>query len=609
MIEQVTNPTHAYLVERLSYNPFVIPFCIGFVFMIVYLLVGLIRLIRELPYEDRGKLWKGLFSVKILKTIKESFLECLIHVKIWKKDKLLGFMHSSIAFGWFMMIVIAHIEVKLYCPTRWNLPYYPLFFRYFVEQQGEVTLRGGLLFFLMDLFLLIVLIGVGLAIYKRFHKKKFGMRRTTSLPFLDQVAVYTLWAIFPLRLIAESFTSNISGGSFLTRGFGLVFDSFINNPEQSSLPFWWAYSTALGMFLIAMPFSRFMHILTEPLYILMKNSGIKLRSKRNGYAKAQIYSCSKCGVCIDPCQMITDGKLTSKYGTVYFMQFLRRENEKKMRQLSDMCMMCGRCEKACPVAIESCGLKLNAKTDNVFFKDGQYGYIDKQDIANGEYLYFAGCMTHQTPTIKKAMVSLFDKAGIKFSFMDQNGSICCGRPLRLAGQEKAAQELVLKNKQLIEQSGAKALVTSCPICYKIFNEEYNLSIPVLHHTQFINQLVESGKLKTVISKQSVVYHDPCELGRNSGIYEEPRNLISRVAVLKSVENEKNSALCCGNSIANAKLSLERRQKITNAAIQQLTVNNPDFLITACPLCKKTFSETNKIKTIDISELIDSNTII
>lgn len=607
MLEQITNPANAYLVERLSYNPFVIPFCVGMVFLFVYLFVGLIRIIRELPYEDRGKLWKGLFSVRIFKTIKKCFFECLIHVKIWKRDKLLGFMHSSIAFGWFMMIVIAHIEVKLYCPTRWNLPYYPLFFRYFVEQHGPVTLRGGLLFFLMDFFLLIVLIGVGLAIYKRFHKKRFGMRRTTRLPFLDQLAVYTLWAIFPLRLIAESFTSNISGGSFLTRGFGMVFDSFINNPEQSSLPFWWAYSIALGLFMISMPFSRFMHILTEPVYILMKNSGIKLRHKRNGYAKAQIYSCSKCGVCIDPCQLITDGKITPQYGTVYFMQFLRRNNERKMKRLADMCMMCGRCEKACPVAVQSCGLKLNAKTDNIYFEENQYDYINKQEITKGEYLYFAGCMTHQTPAIKKAMVSLFNKAGIKFSFMDQDGSICCGRPLRLAGQENSAQLLITKNREIIEQSGAKALITSCPICYKVFNEEYNLSMPVLHHTQFLNALVESGKLKTVMTDATIVYHDPCELGRNSDIYEEPRNLIRRVGTLKSVENEKEKALCCGNSIANAKLTHERRKKIANVAIQQLTVENPDLLITACPLCKRTFAETNQAKVLDISELINLNT--
>ena len=85
--------------ERFSYDPFVLPFMIGFVFIIIYVVAGVISTIRELPYEDRKKLGKSIFSRKILVSVKEIFMECLIHRKIFRRNRMLGFMHMSIAFG------------------------------------------------------------------------------------------------------------------------------------------------------------------------------------------------------------------------------------------------------------------------------------------------------------------------------------------------------------------------------------------------------------------------------------------------------------------------------------------------------------------------------
>ena len=108
--------------ERLNYDPFVLPFTFGIVYILTYLLVATIRVIKSLPKEDKQRLVKGLFSKKIFISLKEIFMECLLHRKIFQHNKWLGFMHMSIAFGWFMIILIGHIEVKLYAPTRFNLP-------------------------------------------------------------------------------------------------------------------------------------------------------------------------------------------------------------------------------------------------------------------------------------------------------------------------------------------------------------------------------------------------------------------------------------------------------------------------------------------------------
>ena len=186
-----------------GYNDFVLPFVFGMLFVLTYCLVGLVRIIIQLPPQDRKRFFISLVTPKtMIKNVKDIFLKCLIHVDLWKRNKLLGYMHSSIAFGWFMLILVGHIEVFLYTSHLGaKALYYPIFFRYFVAET-ESTMKGALIFFLMDFFLLVVLSGIALAIIKRVRSRFFGMRRTTNPSFLDLIGLYSLWSIFPLRLLA-----------------------------------------------------------------------------------------------------------------------------------------------------------------------------------------------------------------------------------------------------------------------------------------------------------------------------------------------------------------------------------------------------------------------
>ena len=585
--------------ERFNYDPFVLPFTIGFIFIMIYLAAGIISTIKELPIEDKKKLGKNFFSRKILVSLKEIFLECLIHRKIFKRNPVLGYMHMSIAFGWFMLIILGHIEVQLYCPHRVNLPYYPIFFRYFMMETHS-TLKGSLFFFLMDFFLLVVLSGVALALYKRINSRLMGMRRTTRLKIGDQVAVYSLWAIFPLRLLAESFTSGISGGSFLTRGFGIMFESFVSN-EALIRPTWWAYSIALGVFFFALPSSRFMHIPSEILLIILRNAGIKSKKNNAGYGNIELYSCSRCGICIDACQMSSAAHLDRKT-TVYFLRQLR-ERKPGIEEAAQQCLMCGRCVEACPVGIDSCRLKQNARHSDSFHAPHQYAYLPSSPKIETDVLYFAGCMTHLTPGITKAMHQIFSSAGVNYQMMDKDGSICCGRPVMLLGQEASAMELIRKNTDIILQSNAKLLVTSCPICFKVFNESYHLPIPVMHHTQYIEQLIEEGRITVDHTQLTVVYHDPCDLGRNSGIYTSPRKVLSGMSYLINTGYDKENAFCCGASVGNAVISGDQRKKIAQDALIRLTREKPDVLVTACPLCKKTFTSIGDQEVADIAQIV------
>ena len=648
-----------------GYSNFVIPFVVGISFMLIWLTVGLIRLLAKIPAEDRRRFWKSLVTPKIaLKNIKDLFCDCLFHTKIWKRKPLLGYMHSSIAFGWFMLIVLGHIEVALFVPkhlawTEGGL-FYPIFYRFFVWiNPGHVTLRGSFFFFLMDFFLLYVLTGVGLAIFKRFRSIVLGMRHTTKPSLADRVALYSLWMIFPLRLLAESFTADLSGGSFLTVPVNHLWH-WIFGDKLFFMPVWWAYSICLGLFFAAMPFSRYMHILTEVLWILLRNAGIQPRHPRKGVAEAEIYACSSCGLCLDACPMNVQKK-NLKYSSVYFIRFLRRHNERKINDIAEKCLMCDKCHALCPVGVDAPALRRaqRATVNNSLAYDYSYlktdcpigsvtsvGSVASASSAttpasvtgsshpvteptrsvpdpipsvtelvevtsniqkSGEkVMYFAGCMTHLTPRIIKSVEKVFKSAGVDYVFADRDGGICCGRPLMLAGKTDAAHETISANRKMILSSGCRTLVLSCPICYKIFKDEYALEgVEVLHYTQFIKRLVEDGKLKPVAGDERIVYHDPCELGRGCGVYSEPREVLGKVGTLVKAAKECDESICCGGSLGSLTLDARDRAKITESSVGNLLANNPQAIVTACPLCLKTFSESapDTVKIQDFAEFI------
>lgn len=649
-----------------GYSNFVIPFVVGISFMLIWLTVGLIRLLAKIPADDRRRFWKSLITPKIaLKNIKDLFCDCLFHTKIWKRKPLLGYMHSSIAFGWFMLIVLGHIEVALFVPKHlaWTDGglFYPIFYRFFVWiNPGHVTLRGWFFFFLMDFFLLYVLTGVGMAIFKRFRSIVLGMRHTTKPSLADRVALYSLWMIFPLRLLAESFTADLSGGSFLTVPVNHLWH-WIFGDKLFFMPVWWAYSICLGLFFAAMPFSRYMHILTEVLWILLRNAGIQPRHPRKGVAEAEIYACSSCGLCLDACPMNVQKK-NLKYSSVYFIRFLRRHNEKKINAIADKCLMCDKCHALCPVGVDAPALRRaqRATVNNSLPYDYSYlmegslgsnsssvstcvaanacsitaGSVASTRTANAhasltdpspsltepvevttniqktsedwKVMYFAGCMTHLTPRIIKSVEKVFKSAGVNYTFADRDGGICCGRPLMLAGKTNAAYETISANRKMILGSGCRTLVLSCPICYKIFKDEYALEgVEVLHYTQFIKRLVDEGKLKLTAGDERIVYHDPCELGRGCGVYKEPREVLAQAGTLVKATKEGDESICCGGSLGSLTLDTRDRAKITESSVGNLLVNNPQTIVTACPLCLKTFSESvpETVKVQDFAETV------
>jgi Fe-S oxidoreductase len=461
------------------------------------------------------------------------------------------------------------------------------------------------------------------------YSRIVGMKRTTRHILIDRIGLSAIWFIFPLRLLAESITAGIyHNGGFLTGGLGDLLASFLplHEIEYSA---WWAYSISLGVFLTALPFTRYMHIPTEVMLVALRESGIKTRKEYTGYTEFEVHACSRCGICIDSCQIrhaVNRGNMVP----AYYLQGVRQARD-DMNGAFD-CLMCGRCQEACPVNIGITAIRQVQRNKLIGLNGGNFAYLDGISISqcsNGSRLrsgisnsqssiqdgidppappktdvvYFAGCMTHLTPGIEKAMTGLLEKAKVNCWFMDRDGSVCCGRPLQLAGKDADALLLKEHNRKRILGSGASVLVTSCPICLRIFKEEYELELSVVHHTEYLAGLVKEGRLNPKHLSRTAVYHDPCELGRGLGEFDSSRTLLDKIVSLQIPQQERREALCCGGSIADLAIRPAERAQIAAEAVGELCAGNPDRLITSCPLCKKTFGAVSPVKVNDIAELL------
>ncbi len=602
---------------------FTIPFNIGLYFILIYSVVRSTVWFRNLSRSDKLRLQRGFFGKPFMDSLREIFMESLLHRKVFRKNPVLGYMHMSLAFGWFLLIVFGTIEADLFGERHLNPPSHAIFFRWFNPDHGAEGL-ARIYGFWMDLLLAFILSGLLLAVIKRFIPGMMGMKKTTKHTWTDRIALLSLWLIFPSRLLAESFTCGAHGsGSFLTGNLGSALASFL--PAAGIAPwFWWLYSISLGTFFLLLPVSRYFHIPVELLLIFMRNSGITTGDRHSSYTEVQTHACSSCGVCISVCQMSYAAGIHD-IQSAYFVKGLR--NDRDISAITANCLMCGRCEEVCPVGIELGPMRLierrqGERTDRKMklperyaisrkrstiekTATQSYSYLEREEPEKADVLFFAGCMTHLTPSVIAAMKKIMESAGVRYRFMDEKGGVCCGRPLMLAGRDREARELINHNSDIIWKSGAQILVTSCPICFKVFRESYYLEARVMHHTEFINLLIEEGSLRLGYLHRKVVYHDPCELGRGSGIYDEPRAVISYVAELQQSSQEGNMSLCCGGSLGNLTLSSGKRALIAADAARTLTLPSPDELITACPLCKKTFASATKTRVSDVAELVAS----
>jgi heterodisulfide reductase subunit D len=382
-----------------------------------------------------------------------------------------------------------------------------------------------------------------------------------------------------------------------------------------------------------------------------------------------IESCTRCGHCTEVCSAYSASN-DLEISPAKKIELLRKRIKKDTiwgkifggRRFSDkdwdiltkaayQCTLCSRCEVGCPVNIDLQKLWISLRSDlaeqnknpealsllkerlnkayNISFdsNEGRVNWInqvpeipdDKFVRQKADVVYFVGCVSSFSPRVFKiprSVVQIFKIAKVDFTLLGDN-EWCCGFPLLSSGFKEEFTSFAEHNIKQVNDTGAKYLVTSCPSCYHMWTHTYKeldldvkMNFKVLHLVEYLNELAKSRRLKLFPLKTRVTYHDPCDLGRNSGIYEPPRELIKSIpgVTFTELENNRETALCCGGGgnveAVDAKLS----ESIAQAKAKDIINSGADIVVTACQQCVRTIlaalkKENSKIKVMDISELV------
>lgn len=245
-------------------------------------------------------------------------------------------------------------------------------------------------------------------------------------------------------------------------------------------------------------------------------------------------------------------------------------------------------------------------------------------MMNGEtpdILFWVGCagsFDQRAQKITRAFAEILNKVNIKYAILGKEEA-CTGDPARRAGNEFLFQMMAYQNIQILNGYGIKKIVTACPHCFNIFKNEYpelGGNYEVIHHTTFLQQLIDEGKIRLkeggAFKGRRITFHDSCYLGRANDIYEAPRKVLEALdADLVEMKRCRSKGLCCGAGGAqyfkedepgNKRINIER----TEEALE----TGATVIAAACPFCNTMMTDGIKnkekeadVKVLDVAELI------
>jgi Fe-S oxidoreductase len=366
----------------------------------------------------------------------------------------------------------------------------------------------------------------------------------------------------------------------------------------------------------------------------------------------QLNLCIQCGTCTGGCPV--------KWRSPLNMRRLVRQSYVEIDPSSLFkkpelwaCTTCSTCSLRCPAGVKNVELIMGIRNylankgevpstirdalENTFLQGNPWGrFRDRRadwakDLgvkiigeAATETLLYVGCAPSYDPRVQSvsaALVKILQKADLDFGILGKKES-CCGNEIRRMGEQALFKKLVKDNTNLFKKSGIKRIITISPHCFNAFKNEYpDLDIPVQHYTQVVAELIETGKLKmSKVLNFPATYQDPCFLGKQNQIFDEPRKILTSIPGLEFAEMDrsKQRSLCCegggGRMWAEGGTEGTRNGAIR---IQEAVALGAKVLATSCPFCLLTFEDAVKISgsadqivVKDISELvvdaIDSN---
>lgn len=383
-------------------------------------------------------------------------------------------------------------------------------------------------------------------------------------------------------------------------------------------------------------------------------------SKRDYTLKQMIEmkACTQCRLCAEVCPAVSasgEGMLSALSRMKGLRQYLKRRpallrrlfgeaglSEEAQKKFGDdvfRCTLCGNCQEVCPVGIGLKDLWLSLRTDmvrsgagpakiktirdnlsesrNVFAEDNaeRADWVDgMRDAPEDRYLrdkaevvYFTGCVSAYYPVAQRIpmdLVRIFDAGAIDFTLMGED-EWCCGFPLLGAGLGEMLGSFIEHNIDAVLRKGAKKIVFACPSCYRMWREYYPRRFEIFHASEFLLQLVRENRLPLKPLQLTVTYHDPCDLGRGAGVFDQPREVIRAIPGVKLVElgHSREKCRCCGGGGNLEMFDPALSSAITAQKMEEVMATGAQAVVSACQQCVRTMTTYAKRKGVPI-EVMD-----
>ena len=354
-------------------------------------------------------------------------------------------------------------------------------------------------------------------------------------------------------------------------------------------------------------------------------------------------SCTNCGRCQDQCPAWNSGKPLSPRKIIQDLRAFTEQRAPVLLELKEgeeapvpevpmvdyvtedvlwSCTTCRACMEACPVFIEHIDSIVDMRrylvmeqgslpetAMNALLSLEQRGHpwrgttstrtewtegLDVPTMAEDsdvEVLFWVGCtaaLDQRSQRMARSMAATLKLAGVKFAILGQEES-CTGDPARRLGNEYLFIMLAELNIELLNSYNVKKIVTICPHCFNSIKNEYPQlggDFEVLHYTQYVNQLIQEGKIKPLRRiETTMAYHDSCYLGRHNDVYDDPRQVASAIPGLKLVEMEKcrERGFCCGAGGGRMWMD-EPGTRVSDIRTQHFLETDADTLGVSCPFC-------------------------
>ena len=436
---------------------------------------------------------------------------------------------------------------------------------------------------------------------------------------------------------------------------------------------WWFHLLLVMVFIGLIPFTKFRHILTTSANYLFADRGPKGKlvsldleneeSETFGATSLKEMTwkdifdadaCTLCKRCQDRCPAYATGKplspmtVVNQIGEAAFTAPDSQLIELIGKDVLWSCTTCRACQEICPASIEHVGKIIELRRSMVLM-EGEFpgeevmaameatevngnplgiGYATRGDWAEGlgvksvtedgdvDILYFVGCYASfdkRNIAVARSFIQLCQAAGVRVGILGKDEK-CCGEPMRKMGNEYLYQTLATEMVELINASGVKKVVTTCPHCYNTLAKDYRdlgLEVAVEPYTVYLQGLLGEGRLKIKADDLACTYHDSCYLGRHNDIYDPPRALI-RAAGGTIVEMERNraEAFCC--SAGGGRIMAEEKigERINIRRVQMAQATGVGVLVSNCPFCLTMFEDGVKgagveesLRPRDIAEIL------